>query len=90
MGFQGQDRYGGGLGTLWFVYTLCIIKIIVHYVRNSNYQYFLLFLFIVLSVFFNKMGLKYYNSWVNVFLAYPFFLFGMKLSRINFESFTAH
>ena len=83
LGFQGQGKYGGGLGTLWFVYTLVIIKVIMHYVRLTSLRYVILFLLLSISFFLNYIGFEVYNAWVNVCLAFPFYLVGIELKKIK-------
>ena len=78
IGMQGQNYSAGGLKALWFVYTLCLCKII-HQFLNTQRRFItslLVCIFLVGCVFINRSGIAIFNSIVNVLIAFPFFIFG--------------
>ena len=82
MGMHGKGVYGGGLGVLWFVYTLIICKVIQQFIYHSKaLQVIALMLCVMISCYYNEKGVYVYNSWMNVTLAYPFFWGGWILSN---------
>lgn len=87
VGMQGQNYAAGGLKALWFVYTLCICKIIYQFLpqpKLSNPLTFLLILaFIAACVYINQKNIVVYNSIVNVLIAFPFFMIGNFFRRFE-------
>lgn len=81
-GMQGQNFQSGGLGVLWFVYTLCLCKIVLQFVPK-RYEIFINILFIVFcllsAVYINSNDIEVYSSYVDVLLSYPFFVAGYYL-----------
>lgn len=81
-GMQGQDYLAGGLKAMWFVYTLCLCKIIIQYLPKKFESLLLVALSIVFCIIawiMNMRGLEIRNAVVNLFLAFPFFCFGYVL-----------
>lgn len=64
-----------GCSTLWFVYSLVIIKFLSVYV-SPKYSLFIALVFSILSYFQNHFERTNYWAITNVFLAYPFFALG--------------
>lgn len=82
VGMQGQDFQSGGLGVLWFVYTLCLCKIILQFVPiryEIGVNLILTIIFLLAAICININNLNVDNSYVDVFLAYPFFIVGYSL-----------
>lgn len=83
-----------GVGMLWFVYTLILLKIIFQFVGNRIGIHFLILLFlsiigIILNVYepcYNGESLiKSSNSILNVCVAEPFFIIGYWTKKYNIE-----
>ena len=79
-----------GLGTLWFVYTLIILKIILQYTRHLKSLRFMLFVALPLTSMllhdsyipfcgYNLTELP--NGLLNTCLAYPFFILGYAFGK---------
>lgn len=77
--------FQGGLGTMWFVYTLIILKIILQFTpERRSLQFVLLVLFLAISIFINHTNLslmdielsKTSNAYINTCLAMSFFIIG--------------
>ena len=82
LGHQGKGLIGGGLGMCWFIYTLVICKIIQQLVHHSWLaKTIVLLVCFSIAFFYNRNGEFVYNSFMNVTLAYPFFLGGAFLSN---------
>lgn len=78
IGNQGQDC-GGGLGVLWFVYTLVLCKIIIQFIPASIEKIVLCLLSVLMligCIVLNNKGIVVYNSIVDVLLAMPFITIG--------------
>lgn len=66
-----------GCNKLWFVYTLILVKIIVHlFGQSGKSRCILLLLSIVGAIVYNILHIDIAWSVTNMFLAMPFFLFG--------------
>lgn len=77
LGHQGKGLIGGGLGMCWFIYTLIICKLIQQLVHHSQIgKVIVLLICLSIAFFYNRNGEFVYNSFMNVTLAYPFFLGG--------------
>lgn len=88
VGMQGKDFTAGGLGVLWFVYTLCLCKIILQLISEKYKiatQSFLVILCLIIAVLINHSGVQVYNSIVNIALSYPFFFAGHLFRSIKAE-----
>lgn len=87
IGMQGQNYSAGGLQALWFVYTLCICKIIFQFLPTKNKwpAILLTLLFLAVSVILNSQKLFFFNSFVNVLIAFPFFNLGFILRKYSKE-----
>lgn len=70
--------YHSGLDTCWFIYTLCLIKII-HYYLNKKWMIMSLLLTCVFGAYLLKETSITPNSWANVLVSYPFFIIGFLL-----------
>jgi fucose 4-O-acetylase-like acetyltransferase len=69
----------GGLGVMWFVYTLIICKIFLQLIPLHNEKRNLILLnaiMLVLCYLLSKTGIHIDNAFVNVLLAMPFFSIG--------------
>ena len=73
-----------GLDTLWFVYTLILLKIIYQFCHSNKYFYLLTTVMLALAYVYNNNDLsmcpffiKESSAIVNICLAYPFFAFGV-------------
>lgn len=78
IGNQGQDTKGG-LGVLWFVYTLIICKAIIQYTPAAKERFVLPLLSVSMLVgcyILNGKGVVVYNAIVDVLLAMPFIAVG--------------
>lgn len=79
VGNGGQGYEGVGLIAMCFVYSLCILKIILQYLpKELEFVAILVIsLFCVAgSVAINDAGFEVYNAWPNTSLAFPFFALG--------------
>lgn len=79
VGMQGQSFAAGGLGVMWFVYTLILCKILLQCIPAKNQKVTLVVLscfFLIVTLFFYSKGIVLYNSFVDVLLAMPFFTIG--------------
>ncbi len=85
IGMQGQNYSAGGLQALWFVYTLCICKIIFQFLpKNISWPSLALtLLFLFGCIWINNNGIIVYNSIVNVLIAFPFFFVGSILRKYS-------
>lgn len=86
-GYQGENYAFGGLGALWFVYTLIVCRLIIQVILNTVHKRIILlitiFLFLIACVIYNRIEVSPYlqfNSIVNALLALPFFSIGFLLS----------
>lgn len=78
-GMQGQNYPAGGLQALWFVYTLCLCKIILQYTpRNKEKLISLILIFLGLAgaCILSSRDVELYNAYADVLLAYPFYYIG--------------
>ncbi|MBP5715190.1 MAG: acyltransferase family protein [Prevotella sp.] len=73
-----------GLDTLWFVYTLILLKVIHQYCRSDIFFYLLIVVMLGLACIYNKNDLSGFpffisepNAIVDLLMAYPFFAFGV-------------
>lgn len=73
-----------GFDSLWFVYTLILLKIIFQYCSSRKLFYALTIIMLALVYVYNRLDfsgfpffLKERNSFINVFIAYPFFALGV-------------
>ena len=73
-----------GYDTLWFVYTLILLKIIYQFCHSDKFFYALTVVMLALAFVYNNSNLSGYpfvlnepNAVVDVCTAYPFFAFGM-------------
>ena len=76
-----------GLGVLWFVYTLVILKIILQIIPKKSEKWWLLIInmvFLSLAYLYNGLNLPYANSVIDVLLAMPFFTMGYLLRPYKF------
>ena len=80
-----------GFDSLWFVYTLFLLKIIYQYCSSNRLFYFFVAISLSLAYFYNTCDLsscpffmKEPNAIVNVCTAYPFFAFGVYIH--NYKS----
>lgn len=86
-----QQGFGvPGLGAFWFVYTLLLLKIVFQYSSNVTLWFVLLPTSVLISYLLNHDGFFLYNSWINAFLTFPFFMLGnyarhfkVKLNSLN-------
>lgn len=79
-----------GFDTLWFVYTLIILKVICQYCISVRLFYGLTIVMLVLAYIYNNndySGFPFFmnepNAIVNVSIAYPFFAFGVYLRSLR-------
>lgn len=88
--FQVLLGFHSGVGTLWFVYTLVLLKIIVQYLPHNKLIQIIAFLFFpivgVLIDLWNPLIcgrniVNNSNSIINICMAYPFFYLGYVLKR---------
>jgi len=84
LGFQSS------LGTLWFVYTLTLLKIIYQFSSNRMTSVFILAVSLVGAYLFNNTNCIHNHSLLhnpnaisNVLVAYPFFIFGAFLRKFK-------
>lgn len=87
VGNQGQNFNHVGLGMMWFVYTLCIMKIIVQYTpaKNEMLVFSLLILFCIAGNIELSDSLEghVFNAWVDVLIALPCYLIGYMLRPLT-------
>lgn len=79
LGFQGEDLSAGGLGALWFVYTLVLCRIILQFTPHKREITTLTLLNVVMligAIIINKHQFRIYSSFANVLLSMPFFTIG--------------
>ena len=75
IGLDGCEGIIIGCGTLWFVYSLAIIKFLAIYLNKST-SIIVAILFSVLGVLLHYFDMNYYWAITNVLLAYPLFVLG--------------
>lgn len=76
LGNQGEDFNGVGLIAMWFVYTLCILKITIQYMprRIASVLFTVILLLSVAgNIEMRNAKIDLFNSWSNVLIAIPFF-----------------
>jgi len=80
IGMHGINRGNGGLGTLWYVYTLIILKII-YQTCSKKIQLLLLTVLPIIAVLlhYNKISLG--NAILNTTVSYPFWCVGLFLRQ---------
>lgn len=74
-----QNGYGNGIGcqAMWFVYTLFLAKILSNAFYDSwRFQFFICVVCWGAAVILKESGISFYSSYVDLLLAYPFFVFG--------------
>ena len=86
IGNQGENYARIGLLGMWFVYTLCVLKIILQLIPE-RFETLLFVLLLLLCIsgdieLFNK-GIEVFNSWMNVLTAIPFFYIGYLMRKHN-------
>lgn len=68
------------LGSMWFIYTLVVIKIIYQSYCNNKIMIGLSIVFLIATLLYNRFDLSRYlyssNAIVDVFTAFPFFMIG--------------
>ena len=89
-GYQGENYAYGGLGALWFVYTLIVCRLILQLILHTSHQstilFFTIVVFLFVCVLYNHHEVSpyfQYSSIVNVLLAFPFFAIGFLLSSFK-------
>lgn len=86
IGNQGENFGGVGLVAMWFVYTLCILKVIIQYVPQK-FESVIFTIILLLSVSgvieLNNASIYLFNSWANVLIAFPFFYLGYSLRGLR-------
>lgn len=89
-GYQGENYAYGGLGALWFVYTLIVCRLILQLIFHTSHQstilFFTIVVFLFVCVLYNHHEVSpyfQYNSIVNTLLAFPFFAIGFLLSSFK-------
>lgn len=70
--------YHSALDTCWFIYTLCLVKIL-HYYLNKKWIIMTLLLVCIIGSYLLKNVSVIPNSWANVFVSYPFYIIGFSL-----------
>ena len=87
-GYQGQNYAYGGLGSLWFVYTLIVCRFIMRFICSLSHLHIKITLFLInivflsISILYNHLTISPYlafNSIVDTLLAFPFFTMGFLL-----------
>lgn len=68
------------LGTLWFVYTLIIIRFLYQFIPY-RFNLWVCMSFLMIAIVFNSNLTGYRNSIIDVLLAYPVFMVGVYLKR---------
>lgn len=77
LGFQGEQFEAGGLGIMWFIYTLILCKIINQYASHSCIlQSTIVAACLTCAILYHIKDMHMYNAAINVSLAYPYFLVG--------------
>lgn len=69
-GIQGQNYPAGGLQVLWFVYTLCLCKIILQFTPRNKEMLISLFLIVIglaSACILNSSDVELYNAYADVF-----------------------
>lgn len=75
-GNQGENYYYGGLGGCWFIYTLILLKILFNVLKKNKLHLIVIICCLLISIYLNNNEIYFYNSFTNVFLAYPYFIVG--------------
>ena len=77
-----------GLDTLWFVYTLMLLKIIYQFCHSNNNFYALTAVMLALAFVYNNSDLSMYpffisepNAIIDLCTAFPFFVFGVLMRK---------
>lgn len=84
-GRQGENYASGGLGGMWFVYTLVLCKSLIKILPNKYRSICLIIInlvFLFLLQFYEQY-LHTYNSFTNLVLAFPFFSIGYVLKHFK-------
>ena len=79
-----------GLGGMWFVYTLIILKVIHHFFNKTSFRILTSLLALLGAYVYNKVVFSpdsnfphLSNSWINVLTAFPFFAIGVYLGTLK-------
>ncbi len=89
VGYQGENYAYGGLGALWFVYTLLACRLLMQIIYSfpvNLYRVILLLinlLFLFICILYNRSEVSarlQFNSIINILLAFPFFTIGFLFS----------
>ena len=81
----------GAVGTLWFVYTLIILKIILQYTKRLSVHILIGVVFLASAFVINNFEIDLYGDnpfakpWAvpNVFICYPFFMIGYYIITVR-------
>lgn len=76
IGMHGTHRAGGGLGPLWYVYTLIILKII-YQICSKKIQLLLLIALPLVAILLHYKSISFGNAILNTTVAYPFWCIGL-------------
>lgn len=74
-----------GVKELWYVYTLVLLKIVDHFVKENVRVKTIIFVVCLAWMIKKPLGTQYENAIENVFVAYPFFLIGGGLSKFRLK-----
>lgn len=80
IGMHGIHQAGGGLGPLWYIYTLIILKII-YQICSKEIQLLLLIVLSLIAIFLHYNHISLGNAILNTTVAYPFWCIGLFLRQ---------
>lgn len=82
-GFHSIGDVAGCL-TLWFVYSIMVLKIIFHFIPKNKYIYLLIIcISTMFTLIYRYFQLKMYWGVTNAIIGLPFFFFGVLLQNYN-------
>ena len=79
IGFQGINGKSA-LGACWFIYSLCLCKIISQFI-SDRWQLLIAIACIIMSYCFNYYNLNISHAVLNVMVAFPIFFIGIRLKQ---------
>ena len=84
IGNQGYGNPAGGLDICWFIYTLFLCKLIQQLTSwSAVLRLIIMFVFVIVALWYNHNGVHLHNAIINTSLAFPFYMIGGGIKRLE-------